>query len=51
MTAATIANGLTIEYDEHGEGEPLLLVMGLGGAARRVAARLRRAADGARASG
>ena len=31
MTAATIANGLTIEYDEHGDGEPLLLVMGLGG--------------------
>jgi pimeloyl-ACP methyl ester carboxylesterase len=30
MTAATISNGLTIEYDEHGEGEPLLLVMGLG---------------------
>ena len=30
MTAATIANGLTIEYDEHGDGEPLLLVMGLG---------------------
>ena len=30
MAAATIANGLTIEYDEHGEGEPLLLVMGLG---------------------
>lgn len=30
MTAATIANGLTIEYDEHGEGEPLLLIMGLG---------------------
>jgi pimeloyl-ACP methyl ester carboxylesterase len=31
MTAATIANGLTLEYDEHGDGEPLLLVMGLGG--------------------
>jgi pimeloyl-ACP methyl ester carboxylesterase len=30
MAATTIANGLTIEYDEHGEGEPLLLVMGLG---------------------
>jgi pimeloyl-ACP methyl ester carboxylesterase len=25
------ANGITIEYDEHGSGEPLLLVMGLGG--------------------
>ena len=31
MSAATIGNGLTLEYDEHGEGEPLLLVMGLGG--------------------
>jgi pimeloyl-ACP methyl ester carboxylesterase len=30
MTAATIGNGLTLEYDEHGEGDPLLLVMGLG---------------------
>jgi pimeloyl-ACP methyl ester carboxylesterase len=30
MTAATINDGLTIEYDIHGEGEPLLLVMGLG---------------------
>jgi len=30
MTAATIGNGLTIEYDEHGEGPPLLLVMGWG---------------------
>ena len=30
MSAATIANGLTLEYDEHGDGEPLLLVMGLG---------------------
>lgn len=25
------ANGITIEYDEQGSGEPLLLVMGLGG--------------------
>lgn len=25
------ANGITIEYEQHGEGEPLLLVMGLGG--------------------
>jgi len=24
------ANGLRIEYDERGSGEPLLLVMGLG---------------------
>lgn len=31
MTAAIIGNGLTLEYDEHGEGEPLLLIMGLGG--------------------
>jgi pimeloyl-ACP methyl ester carboxylesterase len=30
MTAAP-ANGITIEYDVHGDGEPLLLVMGLGG--------------------
>jgi pimeloyl-ACP methyl ester carboxylesterase len=32
MTAATV-NGITIEYDVHGpdDGEPLLLVMGLGG--------------------
>ena len=30
MTAATISNGLTLEFDEHGSGEPLLLVMGLG---------------------
>ena len=30
MTAAQ-ANGITIEYDVHGDGEPLLLVMGLGG--------------------
>src|SRR3954447_23841969 len=31
MTAAQV-NGITIEYEEHGEpgGEPLLLVMGLG---------------------
>lgn len=30
MSAVT-ANGITIEYDAQGEGEPLLLVMGLGG--------------------
>jgi len=30
MTAATV-KGITIEYEEHGTGEPLLLVMGLGG--------------------
>lgn len=32
MSAATV-NGLTIEYEVHGpdDGEPLLLVMGLGG--------------------
>jgi pimeloyl-ACP methyl ester carboxylesterase len=30
MTRATIGNGLTLEYDEHGDGDPLLLVMGLG---------------------
>ena len=31
MAAATLASGITIEYEVHGEGEPLLLVMGLGG--------------------
>ena len=30
MTAATIGNGLTIEYDVQGDGPPLLLVMGWG---------------------
>jgi pimeloyl-ACP methyl ester carboxylesterase len=30
MAQAT-SNGITIEYEQHGEGEPLLLVMGLGG--------------------
>lgn len=29
--AAVTANGITIEYEEHGEGDPLLLVMGLSG--------------------
>jgi pimeloyl-ACP methyl ester carboxylesterase len=29
--ASVQANGITIEYDIHGEGDPLLLVMGLGG--------------------
>jgi pimeloyl-ACP methyl ester carboxylesterase len=29
--AAIQANGITIEYDTRGDGEPLLLVMGLGG--------------------
>ncbi len=29
--ASTSANGITIEYEQHGDGEPLLLVMGLGG--------------------
>ena len=29
--AAIDANGITIEYDVRGEGEPLLLVMGLSG--------------------
>lgn len=28
---AVTANGITIEYDEQGRGDPLLLVMGLGG--------------------
>jgi pimeloyl-ACP methyl ester carboxylesterase len=30
MTAAALPNGVTLEYDEHGDGDPLLLVMGLG---------------------
>lgn len=29
--AAVSANGITIEYDEMGEGDPLLIIMGLGG--------------------
>lgn len=29
--ASVQANGITIEYEERGDGEPLLLVMGLGG--------------------
>ncbi|MDH3755450.1 MAG: alpha/beta hydrolase [Acidimicrobiia bacterium] len=29
--ASVQANGITIEYEEQGQGEPLLLVMGLGG--------------------
>jgi pimeloyl-ACP methyl ester carboxylesterase len=29
--ASVQANGITIEYEEHGSGDPLLLVMGLGG--------------------
>jgi pimeloyl-ACP methyl ester carboxylesterase len=28
---ASLANGIEIEYDVHGDGEPLLLIMGLGG--------------------
>ncbi|PIE32105.1 MAG: hydrolase [Ilumatobacter coccineus] len=30
MTSLAV-NGITLEYDEHGDGEPLVLVMGLGG--------------------
>ena len=29
--AQASSNGITLEYDSHGDGEPLLLVMGLGG--------------------
>lgn len=29
--AQAASNGITIEYERHGDGEPLLLVMGLGG--------------------
>ena len=31
MASTTVSTGITIEYEVHGEGDPLLLVMGLGG--------------------
>ena len=31
MASTTVSNGITLEYEVHGEGDPLLLVMGLGG--------------------
>ena len=31
MASTTVSTGMTLEYEVHGEGDPLLLVMGLGG--------------------
>jgi len=31
MASTTVSTGITLEYEVHGDGEPLLLVMGLGG--------------------
>jgi pimeloyl-ACP methyl ester carboxylesterase len=31
MASTTLSTGITLEYEVHGEGDPLLLVMGLGG--------------------
>ena len=31
MASTTLSTGITLEYEVHGDGEPLLLVMGLGG--------------------
>jgi pimeloyl-ACP methyl ester carboxylesterase len=31
MASTTVSTGITLEYEIHGEGDPLLLVMGLGG--------------------
>ena len=31
MASTTLSTGITLEYEMHGDGEPLLLVMGLGG--------------------
>jgi pimeloyl-ACP methyl ester carboxylesterase len=31
MASTTVSTGITLEYEVHGEGDPLLLVMGLGG--------------------
>ena len=31
MASVEVSNGITIEYDIRGEGEPILLIMGLGG--------------------
>ena len=37
MSKECIANGLRINYEEHGQGEPLLLLMGLGAPGRKWA--------------
>ena len=52
MTAANV-NGITIEYDVHGDdgGDPLLLVMGLGGQLIAWPLGVRRAARRPRGSG
>ncbi|MEI7506615.1 MAG: alpha/beta hydrolase [Actinomycetes bacterium] len=31
MASTTVSTGMTLEYEVHGDGDPLLLVMGLGG--------------------
>jgi len=31
MASTTVSTGITLEYEVHGEGDPLLLVLGLGG--------------------
>ena len=31
MASTTVSTGITLEYEVHGDGDPLLLVMGLGG--------------------
>lgn len=31
MAQVTLPSGITIEYEKRGSGDPLLLVMGLGG--------------------
>lgn len=31
MASTTVSTGITLEYEVHGEGDPILLVMGLGG--------------------
>ena len=37
MSKECIANGLRINYEEYGQGEPLLLLMGLGAPGRKWA--------------
>ena len=35
MTGSVMANGIKISYEEFGEGEPLVLLMGLGAPDRK----------------
>ena len=35
MTGSVTANGIKISYEEFGQGEPLILLMGLGAGARK----------------